>query len=235
MSGGEKKEVKIPNVEGVLMTDRNILLLHSGILSTYSTDLKEKSKSVVAANANRIELISQGIYLIGATDIGGEIGTRNEYYTRFPQEVEKVEINGFSDAMIAAQQLTVAAEELGLGCVYFGSIVNDYGKLSKILKLPKGAFPVVGVGFGYPNQKPQIKPRMSMDLKFFEDTYKEEENYMAQIKDYDEEMTTYYDTREEGRRSDCFSDQIVSKYAKRVFERDQILKVIRDQGFDLKI
>ena len=76
---------------------------------------------------------------------------------------------------------------------------------------------------------------MSMDLKFFEDTYKTEENYMAKIKDYDEEMTNYYDTRDEGRRSDCFSDQIVGKYTKRVFERDQILKVIRDQGFDLKI
>lgn len=144
-------------------------------------------------------------------------------------------IHGFSDAMIAAQQLIIAAEELGLGCVYFGSVVNDYGKLAKILKLPKGTFPVVGVGFGYPNQKPQIKPRMSMDLKFFEDTYKVEENYMAKIKDYDDEMTTYYDTRDEGRRSDCFSDQIVGKYGKRVFERDQILKAIRDQGFDLKI
>ena len=107
VSGGEKKEVKIPNVEGVLMTDRNILLLHSGILSTYNTDLKEKSKSVVAANADRIEKISKGVYLIGQTDIGGEIGTRNEYYTRFPQEVEKVEINGLSIAALRKGRVTI--------------------------------------------------------------------------------------------------------------------------------
>lgn len=107
VSGNDKSEVKIPNVEGVLITERKILLLHSGILSTYNTDLKEIKKSVVAANADRIEMISEGVYLIGSTDIGGEIGTRNEYYTRFPQEVEKVEINGLSIAALRKGRVTI--------------------------------------------------------------------------------------------------------------------------------
>ena len=45
-------------------------------------------------------------------------------------------ISAFSDAMIAAQNVVVAAESLGMGTVYLGSILNDNAKLSELLKLP---------------------------------------------------------------------------------------------------
>ena len=46
-------------------------------------------------------------------------------------------ISAFSDAMIATQNMVVAAESLGMGAVYLGSILNDNAKLSELLKLPK--------------------------------------------------------------------------------------------------
>lgn len=100
-------EVKIPNVGGVLIDENKIYLLHSGILSTYSMGLKETDKLVVAANADRIEKISGAIYVIGGQDIGGELGSRREYYTRFPGEVDKVEINGLSLATLRNERLTL--------------------------------------------------------------------------------------------------------------------------------
>lgn len=140
---------------------------------------------------------------------------------------------GFTDGVIQAQQVVTAAESLGLGTVFFGCILNDYEKTIEVLNLPKGTFPIVGLGFGYPNQKPQIKPRMKMDLKFFEDEYKIETNYLEKIKDYDQEMQTYYDTRDQGRRSDCFSDQVVKKSLNIVGKRDLVVRSIVSQGFDL--
>ena len=67
---------------------------------------------------------------------------------------------GWMDAAIAAQNMVAAAELGGFGTVYFGSILNNVPKMIELLKLPELTFPVVGLGIGVPNQKPQLKPRM---------------------------------------------------------------------------
>lgn len=71
-----------------------------------------------------------------------------------------------------AQNVVTAAESLGLGTVYLGSILNDSERICEILNLPELTFPVIGLGIGYPNQKPQLKPRMDMRLRVFENSYK---------------------------------------------------------------
>ena len=63
-------------------------------------------------------------------------------------------------SMIAAQNVVVAAESLGMGTVYLGSILNDNAKLSELLKLPKYVYPAVGLAVGWPDQEPQLKPRL---------------------------------------------------------------------------
>lgn len=141
---------------------------------------------------------------------------------------------GFTDACLAAQNMTVALESMGLGAVYFGSILNDYDSVCSILKLPEQTFPVFAVGFGYPDQEPQIKPRMNMNLKCFEDEYKVYDNYLEEINEYDEEMTNYYDTRMSGRRSDSFSKQVLKQFETIVPLRKDVLKSIEKQGFKVK-
>lgn len=141
---------------------------------------------------------------------------------------------GFTDACLAAQNMTVALESMGMGAVYFGSILNDYDSVCEILNLPEYTFPVFAVGFGYPAQDPQLKPRMPMELKIFTDEYEKFDNYLEKIKDYDEEMTNYYDTRMEGRRSDCFSKQVVKQFENIVELRKDVLNSIEKQGFNIK-
>jgi len=116
-----------------------------------------------------------------------------------------------------------------------GSILNDSEKICELLKLPELTFPVVGLGLGYPNQNPKLKPRMEMKLRVFENSYTAFENYLDEIKEYDEEMRTYYDLREPGRSVDSFSKQVVSRLKQCMPKRQEILNVICKQGFDLKI
>ncbi|TFZ41126.1 NADPH-dependent oxidoreductase [Soehngenia longivitae] len=142
---------------------------------------------------------------------------------------------GFTDACLAAQNLVVAAESMGLGTVYFGSILNDPQKVIDIFHLPELTFPVVGLGVGYPNQEPQLKPRMDMSLRLFEDNYTVFDSYLKEIEEYDRQMTEYYDLRDANKRVDSFSDQIVAKLNNPAIKRQEILKVIKKQGFDLKI
>ncbi|MDU2829583.1 MAG: nitroreductase family protein [Anaerococcus sp.] len=120
-------------------------------------------------------------------------------------------IQAFTDAIISAQNVVNAAESMGLWTNYFGNIHNDTAHIIELLNLPKFTYPVVGLDFGIPNQDPQIKPKMSMDIKIFIDKYEVFDNYNELISEYDKEMQTYYDLRDKNRRSDKFSTQIIKK------------------------
>lgn len=138
---------------------------------------------------------------------------------------------GFTDACLAAQNVVVAAESLGLGTVYFGSILNDVEKLIQLLDLPELTFPVVGVGLGFPNQSPQLKPKLPIALKVFEDKYQKQDSYLDMIKEYDAILNQYYDLRDTNNRVDTFRDQIVNRLTHSNLKRNQILKHIKSQGF----
>ncbi|GHU32167.1 NADPH-dependent oxidoreductase [Betaproteobacteria bacterium] len=141
----------------------------------------------------------------------------------------------YTDACLAAQNVTNAIESLGLGAVYFGSIHNDPEEMINVLGLPEFTFPVLGLGFGYPGQDPQLKPRMGVPLKAFENQYKVFDNYLENIADYDKEMQTYYDLRDNGKRSDSFSEQIARKYLAFNKNRSLLLNAVKKQGFNLRI
>ena len=142
---------------------------------------------------------------------------------------------GFTDGCLSAQNIYVAIESLGMGAVYFGSVLNDVAKIIEILELPKYTFPIVGMGFGYPDQEPMLKPRMDPSFKIFENKYKVQDNYLELIKEYDEEMQTYYDLRNADKPLDSFSKQVVGLLSNPMKKRSKILNVARDQGFDLQL
>ena len=142
---------------------------------------------------------------------------------------------GFTDAVISAQSMVDAAESLGLGTNYFGSILNDAEKIIEILELPKLTMPVVGLGIGYPNQEPMLKPRIPIQHKVFYNTYKKESNYSEAFIEYDKALEKYYDLRDLTKPVGKFSDQLVSKHKVVNEKRVRIAQVIEKQGFDLKL
>ena len=143
-------------------------------------------------------------------------------------------IQGFTDSIIAAQNVSIAAESLGLGVNYFGNIHNNTKHIIELLDLPKLTYPAVGLGFGLANQKPQLKPRMDINLKTFENYYQVFDNYNEKISAYDKEMTTYYDLRDANRRVDSFSKQIPVKQGSLIANRNKMFETLIDQGFIVK-
>lgn len=57
-------------------------------------------------------------------------------------------IAGLTDATIAAQNMVVAAESLGMGTVFLGSLHNDAQQIIDLLGLPEYTFPAVGLAVG---------------------------------------------------------------------------------------
>ncbi len=137
----------------------------------------------------------------------------------------------FSDTAIAAENLVVAAESFGLGAVYLGSLLNDPQATIDLLKLPKFTFPAFGVAVGYPNQSPQLKPRLPKAAVYSENDYRPLKNPSETLKDYDAVVHQYYDLRDANRRVDTFTNQIAKAAAAPQSDaRRRMLETLRKQG-----
>lgn len=160
--------------------------------------------------------------------IAKEKGEDESLFTCFEMLFQSI-----GDSYIACQNLVVAAESLGYGTNYFGNIFNDIDKVIEILKLPKLTFPVIALGIGIIDQNPQVKPRMNLENKVFDNSYKIYDDYLETFKEYDNIMQTYYDLRDANRRVDSYTNQVITQAKKSFIERKDILKSIEKQGFIL--
>lgn len=136
-------------------------------------------------------------------------------------------LSSSTDAILAAQNIMIAAESLGLGGVFLGSILNQADKIIEVLELPDYVVPVLGIGIGYPDQEPQLKPRLPQAFMFMEDRYQLPD--LAELQEYDALVNQYYDLRDANRRVDKFTTQ-VTRYAENPnLERSRLLDIFRSQ------
>lgn len=77
------------------------------------------------------------------------------------------------DAMLAAQNLSIAAEANGLGICVLGTTIYTAGEIVRVLELPKGVLPVTTIVVGYPDEKPELTDRLPMDGIVHYEKYKE--------------------------------------------------------------
>jgi nitroreductase len=77
----------------------------------------------------------------------------------------------FQDTMICAQNVCTAADAMGLGSVYIGTILEFFAELRERLDLPQGVFPVVLLCLGYPRQKPQPRKKLGVDAIVHSERY----------------------------------------------------------------
>lgn len=79
----------------------------------------------------------------------------------------------FQDTIICAQSICTAADSLGLGSVYIGTSLEFIPQLRKMLKLPKGVFPVVLLCLGYPKKSPLPRKKLGVDVMVHNERYQE--------------------------------------------------------------
>ncbi len=79
----------------------------------------------------------------------------------------------FVDVSICAQSICVAAESLGLGSVYIGTIIESADKVRDTLKLPDKVFPVILLCLGYPRSRPLPQKKLGYDIIVSSEVYHE--------------------------------------------------------------
>jgi FMN reductase (NADPH) len=101
------------------------------------------------------------------------------------------------DVAIAAQNAALAAESLGLGICYIGSIRNNTAAVIDLLRLPRLVFPVVGMTVGWPAAQPPIRPRLPLSAVLHWEQY-DPAPKDAELAEYDRAMiaTGIYEGRQ---------------------------------------
>jgi nitroreductase len=117
------------------------------------------------------------------------------------------------DVALYAQNVAMAAESAGLGICYIGAIRNDAARSAELLGLPQQVYPVFGMCIGWPDQDPEVKPRLPVSVVLKENSYSIDGEAEA-IAAYDEEMRTYYATRSANIKIQGWSEQMASLLGK---------------------
>ena len=146
-----------------------------------------------------------------------------------PLERTALFLQGVEDSVIAAQNVVVAAESLGLGTTYLGSIIGDVRRVIKALRLPTRTYPILGLLVGHPAQDPQYKPRLPREIAVGTDSYPELDDHLDALTAYDAEVEQYYDLRDTSRRVDSFSQQMARALGQGDASRAPVLEVLHEQ------
>jgi nitroreductase len=78
-----------------------------------------------------------------------------------------------TDALIAAQNACVAAESLGLGICWLGTITFNCDKFIELFELPPRVFPIASISFGYPKETPELTDKLPHETFIHYEKYKD--------------------------------------------------------------
>jgi len=138
------------------------------------------------------------------------------------------------DALLAAQNVAIAAESEGLGICYLGTTTYLAGKIIKVLDLPTGVVPVTTLTVGWPNEAPEQMDRLPLSGVVHYERYDDytderiEEIYMGKENRADNLMFIAENNKKT--LAQVFTDVRYKKPDNIAFSK-MFLEVIHEQGF----
>ncbi|WP_345241311.1 oxygen-insensitive NADPH nitroreductase [Pontibacillus salipaludis] len=132
------------------------------------------------------------------------------------------------DASLAAQNGAIAAESMGLGMCYIGSIRNNIERVDQLLQLPTHVIPLFGMVVGYPNKQTEQKPRLPKQVVYHVNTYNK--NQSDDLHTFDQTIQEYYKNRQQNTRLDSWTDQMIRRFSHPM--RMDVSDFVRSKGFN---
>ena len=117
------------------------------------------------------------------------------------------------DAVLAAQNTVTAAESMGLGTVFLGSIL--------------------GLLVGHSEQEPLYRPRLPRDVVFARNTYPRVESFRQTLAEYGQEVSEYYEARGGNAQFDDFGQLVVASLGTSGAHVSPVLETLHEQGLCL--
>jgi nitroreductase len=139
------------------------------------------------------------------------------------------------DAALAAQNATVAAESLGLGCVYVGALRNHPEAVAAELGLPPDCMAVFGLSVGVPDaaQAAAVKPRLPQSVVLHRERYATAQE-AGEVRRYDTELAAF--SARNGMGEAGWTDRVLARVGTvaALRGRDRMREALNAMGFGLR-
>lgn len=156
---------------------------------------------------------------------------------------------GVQDVSLVVENVTLAAEALGMGSVLLGVAPIRAKRIAQMFNVPKRVFPVVGMNIGYPDSadETEVRPRFPLHQSVFEDEYREhtvddiqecmremDEGYLAQGYYIKKRIKVPLDDQEDNIGFDKYSwsEHISRKFRHRRWEDNPLFSILKENGFN---
>jgi nitroreductase len=193
---------------------------------------KPETRAAIAKLAGgQVYVESAAEFMIFCADLKRSANYCDEYEKSFEGDYTEHFIIATVDVALMAQSMVTAAESVGLGICYIGGIRNDPAQVAQLLELPKGVYPVFGLCLGYPDQDPEVKPRLPLSVIVKEEVYNEVGDKET-IAEYDENIREYYRLRTGGGHGISWTEQVSTLLGGKV--RPHMKEFLADQGFKFR-
>lgn len=207
----------------------------SSYLMAYSmigvTDPKKKEQ--LAAISNQPYIKDNGHFVLFLADYHRHMVTA----TREEKQVIATNVQSTEyfmiatvDATIAAQNMALAAESLGLGICYIGSIKRDMDLVNQLFDLPEHVIPLFGLAIGHPDERQEIKPKLPKRAVYFENSYPSDEEQFTYLQQFDSETEAYYQSRSTNTRSDRWTQQVIQNLHNK--RNDRLTPFVKEKKFN---
>ena len=138
------------------------------------------------------------------------------------------------DALLAAQNVSLAAEKKGLGICYLGTTTYMAEKIIEILELPKFVVPVTTLVAGYPDEKPGLTDRLPLEAVVHNDKYGDfnaaDIDLLYKEKEEMELTKQLLEENQKATLAQIFTDNRYTKKDNIAFSK-ALLSVLEKQGF----
>jgi nitroreductase len=81
----------------------------------------------------------------------------------------------YADLMVAAQNVVILAEGLGLGSVYIGSIQHEIDETRNFFEIPEYILPLMVLSIGFPKSIPRTIPKLKKEVIVHHERYRKPE------------------------------------------------------------
>lgn len=180
---------------------------------------------------NPKHIIEAPLYFVFVADLSREHLITQHYSLEMGSLESEALLIATVDTALAAQNMMIAAESLGLGGVYTGVLRNYPEEISRILNLPDKSFALFGLCLGYPSKVNEVKPRLPLEEILHNNQYDLTKSINNLI-NYDKEMEAYYLLRSSNNKTEKWTDQMAHYFSHTL--RPHMNSFLSSKGFKLK-
>ncbi len=138
------------------------------------------------------------------------------------------------DALLAAQNVALAAEEKGLGICYLGTTTYNAEKIIEILEMPIGVIPITAIVIGYPDENPGLTDRLPLNAVVHYNKYQDYTDQDIDKLYYEKEQLPFHQellkTNNKETLAQIFTDIRYTKKDNVSFSLS-FLNILKKQGF----